>query len=70
MSQPLLNKAHLIVESQMSKQYFLRFLYPAAMLVLTGMPPMTISAFAGVVCAAEPAREYSKRGARRCRWLP
>ena len=46
MSPQLLTKAHMIVESQMNKQYFLRFLYPAAMLIITGMPPMNISAFA------------------------
>ena len=30
----------------MSKQFFVRILYPAAMLILTGMPPLNISAFA------------------------
>lgn len=46
MSRLMLSKAQLILESQMNKQYFFRILYPAAMLFITGMPPLNISAFA------------------------
>jgi len=46
MSRLMLSKAQLILEAQMNKQYFFRILYPAAMLILTGMPPLNISAFA------------------------
>jgi OmpA-OmpF porin, OOP family len=46
MSRLMLSKAHLILETQMNKQSFFRILYPAAMLILTGMPPLNISAYA------------------------
>jgi len=46
MSRLMLSKAQLILEAQMNKQYFFRILYPAAMLILTGMQPLNISAFA------------------------
>lgn len=46
MLEPMLNRCAPNLEDYMREQYFSRVLFPVAMLILTGIPPMNISLFA------------------------